>query len=68
MNVAWSDLAAAFGLLLVFEGLLPFASPGAIRRALAALATVPDGQLRIVGLVSIAAGLLLLWFVRAPGG
>ncbi|MBM5811713.1 MAG: DUF2065 domain-containing protein [Gammaproteobacteria bacterium] len=68
MNVAWSDLAAAFGLLLVFEGLLPFAGPGAVRRALTTLANVPDGQLRMVGLISIAAGLLLLWFVRSPGG
>ena len=68
MNVAWSDLAAAFGLLLVFEGLLPFANPGGIRRAMAALALLADHQLRIAGLASIAAGLLLLWFVRSSGG
>jgi len=33
MRVAWPDLAAAIGLLLVIEGILPFLSPRAIRRA-----------------------------------
>ncbi|TAK50855.1 MAG: DUF2065 domain-containing protein [Gammaproteobacteria bacterium] len=68
MNVAWSDLAAAFGLLLVFEGLLPFANPAGVRRAMATLVTLADRQLRIAGLASITAGLLLLWFVRSSGG
>ena len=27
MHIAWPDLAAALGLLLVIEGILPFASP-----------------------------------------
>ena len=28
MHIAWPDLAAALGLMLVIEGILPFLSPG----------------------------------------
>ena len=43
MHIAWPDLAAALGLMLVIEGILPFASPGGIRRVLARLAALDDG-------------------------
>ena len=33
MSVAWPDFAAALGLLLVVEGILPFLSPAGLRRA-----------------------------------
>ncbi len=60
----WSDLFAALAIFLVFEGLMPFAHPAAMKRGLATLLTVPDRALRIAGLGSIIAGLLLLWVVR----
>lgn len=52
---------AAVALLLVIEGLLPFLSPGAWRRAFGQLMQLRDGQLRFFGLASMACGLLLLW-------
>ena len=64
MNIAWPDLAAALGLLLVIEGLLPFLNPSGIRRALAAVAAQSDASLRIAGAVSMIAGLIVLWLIR----
>lgn len=61
----WIDLLSAIALLMVIEGLLPFANPRGSRRTMAMLAQMPDDKLRIAGLVSIIAGLLLLWFVRS---
>jgi uncharacterized protein YjeT (DUF2065 family) len=62
--VAWADLFAGFAFYLILEGLLPFASPQAWRRGLAAMAALNDNQLRIFGLIIVFAGLVLLFFVR----
>jgi len=51
----------ALALVLVFEGLFPFLSPGGWRRTFARLLTLRDGQLRFFGLCSIALGLFVLW-------
>ncbi len=56
-----STLFAALGLMLVFEGLLPFIAPQAWRETFKRMILLKDGQLRFVGLVSIAGGLLLLF-------
>jgi len=56
-----STLLAAFGLMLVFEGLLPFVAPQAWRETFRRMIALKDGQLRFVGLISIAVGLLLLF-------
>jgi len=60
----WHDLAAAVALVLVLEGIFPFASPGAVRRAIEAMHQLTDNQLRIAGLVSMLLGLLLLYLVN----
>ena len=60
----WSDLLAAFALYLVLEGIMPFLSPTALRRALASFSGLTDLQLRVAGLVSMLGGLLLLFVVR----
>ncbi|MCZ8132249.1 MAG: DUF2065 family protein [Steroidobacteraceae bacterium] len=60
----WQDLAAAFALYLVLEGLLPFLNPAGVKRVFASLIQLPDSTLRVVGLAGMLAGLLLLWFVR----
>ena len=56
-------LLGAFALMLVMEGLMPFLSPGAWRRAFEQALRLTDGQLRFLGLCSIGLGLLLLVFV-----
>lgn len=56
-------LLGAFALMLVIEGLLPFFNPGAWRRMFERAVQLNDGQLRFVGLASMACGLLLLLVV-----
>jgi len=65
VNLAWSDLLAALAILLVLEGLLPFLNPAATRRVFAQLSELGERELRVAGLVSMLAGLLLLFFVRS---
>jgi uncharacterized protein len=55
-----STLLAALGLMLVFEGLLPLIAPQTWRETFKRMIMLKDGQLRFVGVVSIAFGLLLL--------
>lgn len=65
MRVAWPDLAAAIGLLLVIEGIMPFLSPRAIRRALERMLAMDDGRFRVAGAASMVAGILVLWLARS---
>ena len=52
----------ALALVLVLEGLLPFASPAAWRRMFAQVLQLDDGQIRFFGLCAILMGLgLLVW-------
>jgi uncharacterized protein YjeT (DUF2065 family) len=51
----------AIGLVLVLEGLMPFASPSQWRRYLTELLKLADGQLRAFGLFAIALGMMLMW-------
>jgi uncharacterized protein YjeT (DUF2065 family) len=64
VSLAWSDLLAALAILLVLEGLLPFLNPDATRRVFAQLSQMGSRELRVAGLVSMGAGLLLLFYVR----
>ena len=65
MDIAWPDLAAALGLVLVIEGLLPFLSPAGVRRVMAAVSTSSDAALRLAGAISLVAGLAVLWLARS---
>ena len=58
------SLLAAFALVLVVEGLLPFVAPALWRESFRRLVLLTDGQLRFVGLVSIVIGLAGFWLVR----
>jgi len=60
----WQDLWAAMALMLVLEGIAPFLSPDALRKALALMLGMDNTRLRLVGLVSMLAGLLLLYLIR----
>ena len=53
-------LLGAFALMLVFEGLLPFLSPGAWRSVFEKATQMSDGQIRFIGLSSMLLGMLLL--------
>jgi hypothetical protein len=64
MTLDWSDLAAAVALLMVLEGILPFVSPGAMKNLFARLSALRDQELRLAGLGSMLAGLVILFVVR----
>jgi uncharacterized protein YjeT (DUF2065 family) len=55
-----SDWLAAIGLLLVVEGILPFASPALWREGFSRMLELRDGQLRFIGAASIVGGVFLL--------
>lgn len=60
----WDVALCALGLLLVIEGLLPFADPAGWKRVFERAVQLRDGQLRFLGLGSIVSGvvmLLLFW-------
>ena len=52
-------LWAAIALVLVVEGLMPFVAPRAWREAFRKLIEMNDGQVRFIGLASIALGLVV---------
>lgn len=58
------SLLAAFALVLVIEGILPLVAPRFWRESFRKLVLLTDGQLRFVGLVSIAIGLAGYWLVQ----
>jgi uncharacterized protein len=58
------NLLAAFALMLVLEGLMPFLSPGTWRNVLRRAIELSDGQLRFIGLASMLSGLLILFVVQ----
>lgn len=60
-----SDLWSALCLVAVLEGLWLFAAPGAWKRAMEQMQSLPERQLRAVGGFILIAGLLSLYFVRA---
>ncbi len=62
--MAWTEILTALALVLVIEGLLPFASPGRYRQMVAEIQRLSDNHIRIVGLVIIVVGLVLLYVVR----
>jgi uncharacterized protein YjeT (DUF2065 family) len=59
-----TSLLAAFGLMLVLEGLLPFVAPKLWRETFLRITELVDGQLRFFGLTSMLIGLGLLFLVN----
>ena len=51
---------AAIGLLLVIEGILPFAAPAVWREGFSRMLELNDGQLRFIGAASMLGGVFLL--------
>jgi hypothetical protein len=60
----WENILPALALVLVIEGLLPFLSPKTWREAMSQAAQLPDNILRGLGLASMVAGVIILYFVR----
>lgn len=59
-----NTLFAAFALMLVLEGLVPFLAPGTWRETFRRLIQLSDGQIRFIGLTSMLVGLIILMVFR----
>lgn len=57
----WHSLLAAFALLLIIEGILPFINPEGMRKAMLLISQMSDHQLRFAGLTSMLIGVVLLY-------
>ena len=60
----WHDLAVAFCLMLVIEGILPFIDSKRWRRMLLMLDEIDDTTMRLIGLGSMLAGTILLLIIN----
>lgn len=60
----WQEILGALALVLVIEGILPFVSPAAMRRAMLSMMQMDDQSLRFAGLSSMLAGVVLLYLVK----
>ena len=60
----WTELLTAIALVLILEGIMPFLSPGGVRRALLMFAEMSEGSLRVMGLTLMVLGVVLLTVVR----
>jgi uncharacterized protein len=60
----WLEMAAAFCLMLVFEGILPFLNPRGWQQAMARAAQMNPRSLRLLGLGSMLLGSFLLHWIR----
>jgi uncharacterized protein len=51
-------------MMLVIEGMLPFALPRLWRETFRKLVMLTDGQLRFVGITAMLAGIILLYWIK----
>ena len=61
VDTLWTALA----LLLILEGVLPFAAPRVWREGFRRLTELTDGQLRFIGMISVGIGLVGLYLASA---
>lgn len=60
----WHELAVAFCLMLVIEGIIPFISPGRWRKMLLVLDQIDDNTMRMIGLGSMLTGTVMLLIIN----
>ena len=60
----WHELAVAFCLMLVIEGIMPFVSPDRWRKMLLVLDQIDDNTMRMIGLGSMLTGTVLLLMIN----
>lgn len=60
----WEALLIGLALMLVLEGIIPFLYPAKWRNLVTTLSNISDKQLRTMGLISMLAGVVLLYLVR----
>jgi uncharacterized protein YjeT (DUF2065 family) len=65
VGLDWTDLLAALAIVCIIEGVMPFINPSGMKRLLARMASMEEREMRIIGLLSMLAGLAILYLVRS---
>lgn len=60
----WHELLVASCLVLVLEGIMPFVAPQRWRKLVEYAARIDDRSMRMLGLGSMLAGVLLLYLIN----
>lgn len=60
----WHDFLVALALVMVIEGILPFLSPGGMRKIMLASLELDDRSLRVGGLIAMLIGVITLYLVN----
>ncbi len=61
MSINWNDLLNAIALVMIIEGILPFASPDTLKNTYNKMQELPDSTLRMIGAGSIVLGMVVLF-------
>ena len=59
-----SDFLTGIAFFLIVEGLVYALAPSVLRRMAQMLPQIPENQLRTSGLVAVALGVVMVWFIR----
>ena len=61
----WGDLLAAFALVMIIEGIIPFISPQGYKNTMQQLIAMPEATLRSIGFGLMLVGAVALYLVRS---
>ena len=61
----WTDFVTALGLMLVFEGVVPFLRPAYWKQILFGLSEFSDFRLRVGSLILMMIGLIIVYVARS---
>lgn len=59
-----SDFLTGIAFFLIIEGLVYALAPSVLKRMAEMLPQIPESQLRTSGLIAVALGVLMVWFIR----
>jgi uncharacterized protein YjeT (DUF2065 family) len=59
-----SELVLGIAFFFVIEGLVYALAPRLLQAYVRKLPDIPEGQLRLIGLISVAIGVGIVWLVR----
>ena len=59
-----SDFLTGIAFFLIIEGLVYALAPSFLKRMALLLPQMPENQLRVSGLVAVALGVVMVWFIR----
>ena len=61
----WTDFVTALGLMLVFEGVVPFLRPAYWKQILIGISEFSDFRLRVGSLILMMIGLVIVYVARS---